>query len=92
MRRLNAQSVKIKYERTCRLKYWSDETRMPLYSMPHFNLTMMGLPVKSLKNGFGLTGAYMLKNIYIESDGENNTFGARRVRRKERSGTRRSRM
>ena len=30
--------------------------RSPLYSMPHLSLAMTGLPVKSFKNGFGLTG------------------------------------
>lgn len=28
----------------------------PLYSIPHFNFTMTGLPVKSFKKGFGFTG------------------------------------
>lgn len=31
-------------------------TKYPLYSKPHFNLTQTCLPVKSCKNGFGLTG------------------------------------
>eukprot|EP00966_Prymnesium_polylepis_P053415 1235025-Prymnesium_polylepis.1 len=29
---------------------------LPLYSMPHFSLVMTGLPVRSLRKGFGLTG------------------------------------
>lgn len=30
--------------------------RLPLYSMPHLSFTTTGLPVKSFRNGFGLTG------------------------------------
>lgn len=30
--------------------------RAPLYSMPHLSLATTGLPVRSLRNGFGLTG------------------------------------
>ena len=30
--------------------------KVPLYSMPHFSLTMTGFPVKLFKNGLGLTG------------------------------------
>ena len=30
--------------------------RSPLYSIPHLSLAMMGLPVRSLRKGFGLTG------------------------------------
>jgi hypothetical protein len=29
---------------------------VPLYSIPHFSFTMTGFPVRSFKNGFGLTG------------------------------------
>ena len=40
----------------CKFMYESTETRYPLYSMPHLSLAMTGLPVRSLRNGFGLTG------------------------------------
>jgi hypothetical protein len=30
--------------------------KLPLYSIPHFSLTMTGFPVKLFKNGLGLTG------------------------------------
>jgi len=29
---------------------------LPLYSMPHFSFAITGLPVRSLRNGFGFTG------------------------------------
>ena len=29
---------------------------LPLYSMPHFSFAITGLPVRSLRKGFGLTG------------------------------------
>ena len=28
----------------------------PLYSIPHFSFTITGFPVRSFRNGFGLTG------------------------------------
>ena len=34
----------------------STTPNLPLYSMPHLSLTMTILPVRSLRNGFGLTG------------------------------------
>jgi hypothetical protein len=37
--------------------YASTDTRYPLYSIPHFNLTRTSLPVRSLRKGLGLTGA-----------------------------------
>lgn len=30
--------------------------KLPLYSIPHFSLTMTIFPVSSFRNGFGLTG------------------------------------
>jgi hypothetical protein len=32
------------------------QNNTPLYSIPHFNFTMTGLPVKSFRKGFGFTG------------------------------------
>lgn len=49
-------------------------TKYPLYSKPHFNLTQTCLPVKSCKNGFGLTG-------WIWTDGENGVSLSGRGRR-----------
>ncbi|KAH9413427.1 hypothetical protein DERP_007903 [Dermatophagoides pteronyssinus] len=40
----------------CKFIYASTETRNPLYSIPHFNLTIIGLPVKPFRNGFGFNG------------------------------------
>ena len=45
-------------------KYSCVDTLIPLYSMPHFSLTMTGLPVKSFRNGFGLTGT-VCKSLYV---------------------------
>jgi hypothetical protein len=35
--------------------YGSMETKNPLYSIPHFSLTMIGLPVSSFRKGLGFT-------------------------------------
>ena len=39
----------------------------PLYSIPHFNFTITGLPVKSFKNGLGLTINPCADDIHWES-------------------------
>ena len=36
---------------------------LPLYSMPHFNLTMICWPVRSLRKGLGLTGTFYGGNV-----------------------------
>lgn len=41
---------------TWRLKYPSVETRKPRYSNPHLSLTVTVFPVRSCRNGLGLTG------------------------------------
>lgn len=39
-----------------RKKEKTGHNNTPLYSIPHFNFTMTGLPVKSFRKGFGFTG------------------------------------
>jgi len=41
---------------SCKFMYPSTDTRNPLYSIPHFSLTMTGFPVRPLRKGFGLRG------------------------------------
>ena len=36
---------------------------LPLYSMPHFSLTIICWPVRSLRNGLGLTGTFYGKTV-----------------------------
>ena len=48
---------------TCKFIYPSTETRYPLYSIPHFNFTITGLPVKPLRNGFGFSGIACSRKI-----------------------------
>ena len=39
------------------------DNHIPLYSIPHFSFTMIGLPVNPFKKGFGLTGT-VCKNTH----------------------------
>ena len=50
----------------------------PLYSMPHLSLAMMGLPVRSLRKGFGLTGtcASSQRTVRRSEAGDFATSGA----------------
>ena len=41
---------------SCRFMYPSVETRNPLYSWPHFSLTMTGFPTRELRKGLGFIG------------------------------------
>uniref|UniRef100_A0A7S0KJZ2 Uncharacterized protein n=1 Tax=Micromonas pusilla TaxID=38833 RepID=A0A7S0KJZ2_MICPS len=52
----NLPSMYSSVDASCRFMYASVDTKNPLYSMPHFSLTMIGLPVSWLRNGLGLTG------------------------------------
>jgi hypothetical protein len=45
-----------KINHTCKFMYASTDIKIPLYSMPHFNLTITALLVSSFKKGFGFTG------------------------------------
>lgn len=55
----------------------------PLYSMPHFSFTMTGFPVKSLRNGFGLTGtvcqAGAQENNHISHTPSRAQYGTRQA-------------
>jgi len=44
------------------------QRNLPLYSIPHFSLTMTGFPVKLFKNGFGLTGTVFFLGGGIRKD------------------------
>jgi hypothetical protein len=46
---------------SCKFRYPSNAIRMPLYSIPHFNFTMTGLSIKSIKKGLGFTGMGYIK-------------------------------
>eukprot|EP00243_Klebsormidium_subtile_P003362 TRINITY_DN16743_c0_g1_i1.p1 TRINITY_DN16743_c0_g1~~TRINITY_DN16743_c0_g1_i1.p1 ORF type:complete len:123 (-),score=0.50 TRINITY_DN16743_c0_g1_i1:101-469(-) len=52
-----------------RFMYESTDTRNPLYSIPHFSLTMTGFPVCSFRNGFGLTGTLIFEEYYLSPAG-----------------------
>ena len=44
--------------------YVSVDTKNPLYSIPHFNLTTTGLPVRPFRNGLGFSGiAYKYERV-----------------------------
>ena len=52
----------------------------PLYSMPHLSLAMTGLPVRSLRKGFGLTGTLKQKFAGVrEGAGEQTQDRQRRA-------------
>ena len=54
---LGMKSVKkLQHQRDARQGAAAPYAYAPLYSIPHFNLTITGFPVKSFRNGFGLTG------------------------------------
>merc|ERR1719278_717020 len=48
---------------SCKFMYPSDETRKPLYSWPHFSLTMTALPVSPLRKGLGFMGMEAILNL-----------------------------
>lgn len=46
---------------SCKIRYDAANPTLqdlPLYSIPHFNFTMTAFPVRSFRNGFGLTGTF----------------------------------